>query len=216
MQISFSPIRSEATLSLSAEGDVLILNGQRFDFGPLQDGDTLPAAAIASGAIAGPVTRVGGILSVTLALPHSEDAPEEVRFPADVTLTAGPCDAPGLVAFDGPLTDGLIDWDQILTADTALAAARAEWRATRRMSKLDLMINLVGAGVISEASAMSPGIPAEFAPMIDALPNPPRNELRIRWAHLVDVGRMHPLILAVQAKLGWPDEQVDALFGWSA
>lgn len=214
MQISFSPIRAEGILAVAVDGDVVTVNGQRFDLGNMQEGDRLPASAMSSPDFAGDVTRQGGVLSVVLFLPHGEDAPEDVRFPAPVMISQGACLAPGLVAHDGPMVDGIIDWDQRMTLAAAIAATRAEWRVNRRMSKLDLMINLVGAGVISEASAMSPGIPAEFAPMIDAMPNPPRNELRIRWAHLVDVGRMHPLILAVQAALGWPDDQVDALFGW--
>lgn len=216
MQISFSPTRAEGTLSLSVAGDVLTLNGQRFDFSPLQNGDSLPPSAIPSDAVAGAVTRASGILSITVTLPHGEDAPEDVRFSADVALTSGPCAAPGLAAYDGLVTDGQIDWGQIIPETAALAANRAEWRANRVVSKLDLMLALVATGVISEASAMSAGIPAEFAAVVDAMPNPPRNELRIRWAHLAEVPRMHPLILVLQGELGWSEEQVDTLFGWDA
>lgn len=214
MQISFSPIRAQGALSVSVAGEVLTVGGQRFDLGPLQEGDRLPAAAFPSPAIAGDVTRVGGTLHIPLLLPHGEDALPEVRFPAPVTLVDGPCAAPGLVPHDGPVTDGLIDWSKRLTPAAVIAAARAEWRATRVVSKLDVMLALLTMGIISEASAMSPGIPAEFAPVIDDMPPPLRNEMRIRWAHLIEVSRMHPLILQLKDKLEWTDEQADALFGW--
>ena len=214
MQISFSPIRADGALSVSVSGDVLTVNGQRLDLGALHEGGRLPAAAIPSAAFASDVTRHGGALHLTLILPHSADAPEAVLFPETVTLSDGPCTAPGLVDHDGEVIDAVIDWAQVITPAAAIEAARAEWRASRAVSKLDLLLALVAAGAISEESAMSTGIPAEFEQLVAAMPNPPHAEMRIRWAHLVDVPRMHPLILAVQSALGWTDEQVDALFGW--
>lgn len=211
MQISFSPIRADGALSVSVSGDVLTVNGLRFDFAQLQEGDRLHAP---SAAFASDVTRQGGALQLALFLPHGEDTPEDVRFPEPVTLSDGPCTAPGLVAHDGEVIDAVIDWTQLVTPAASIEAARAEWRAGRSVSKLDLLLALVAAGAISEESAMSTGIPAEFEPLVAAMPNPPRAEMRIRWAHLVDVPRMHPLILAVQSAMGWTDEQVDALFGW--
>lgn len=211
MQISFSPIRADGALSLSVSGDALTVNGLRFDFTQLQEGDRIHAP---SAAFASDVTRHGGALQVALFLPHGEDAPEDVRFPEPVTLSDGPCTAPGLVDHDGEVIDAVIDWAQVITPAAAIEAARAEWRASRAVSKLDLLLALVAAGAISEESAMSTGIPAEFEQLVAAMPNPPRAEMRIRWAHLVDVPRMHPLILAVQSAMGWTDEQVDALFGW--
>ena len=216
MHFTFSPIRSEATLSASVAGDVLTVNGVRFDFSQLQNGDRLPASAIASDAIAGDVTRSGDVVHVALTLPHGEDAEEDVRFPAPVTVASGDCTAPGLVTYGGIVTDGAIDWTKRLTPEAAEAIARAEWRATRAVSKLQLMLSLVAAGVVSEASATETGIPAEFEPLVSAMPNPPRAEMRIRWAYLVEVPRLHPLIVAVQTAMGWPDEQVDALFGWGS
>ena len=214
MQIKFSPVLSSQTLSLSRAGDVLTINGLRYDLSQIGDGDSLPAPNLV---ICEPITKAGGVISVTVTLPHPHNAPHNVRFPEPVTLVDGPCLAPGLVAFDGTPTDAVIDWGTMITAESTNAAELSAWRAGCSVSKLDLLLALVAAEVISEDSAMGSGIPAEFEPLIAAMPNPPRSQMRIRWAHLVDVPRLHPLILAVQQALGWPDAQVDALFGraWS-
>lgn len=59
MHIILSPQNREDRLALHCDGDVLTVNGEAFDFGPLPEGGTLPAAAIASAWFAGPVTRIG-------------------------------------------------------------------------------------------------------------------------------------------------------------
>lgn len=217
MQIQFSPIRADADLSLSRAGDTLIINALEYDFSGLGAGDRLPRAAVATPAVISDVTRDGdGVLHLTLALPHGPDAPEDVRFPAGVVLEDGPCRAPGLMQHEGVAFVGRIDWSQMITASQAEGEARAAWRADRRVAKPDLLLALYSAGLISEASAMGLAVPAEFEAAIADLPDPPRAEIRIRWAHLVEVPRMHPLILTVQAALKWTDEAVDALFGWGA
>jgi len=95
MQITLSPMRRTARLSLSRSGDTLTINGEDFDFSPLPEGATLPAEAIASDWFAGPVERTGGTLRLTLALPHGADAPQETLFPAPLALTGdGPVRLP--------------------------------------------------------------------------------------------------------------------------
>ena len=217
MQISFSPIRADGALSVSVAADVLTVNGLRLDLGALPDGGRLPAAAIPSASVASDVTRQGGVLRVALFLPHGEDAPAEVRFPAEVDLAQGPCLAPGLVDHDGPITDGLIDWDQLVTAEAAEAAAREAWRAGRVMAKLDLVLAMASLGMVSQQSAIAAAggaIPAELEPLIAAMSDPPQTEVRIRWAGAPEIPRLAPFMLLVQDAMGLTDEQVDALFGW--
>lgn len=103
MQISLSPVRMDATLTVTRTGDTLVINGQRFDFADLPEGATLPAEAIASGWIRGPVTRAGGRICLTLNMPYrpfpDPDAPEAqaVLFPVPLVLdTDGPVDLPRL------------------------------------------------------------------------------------------------------------------------
>jgi hypothetical protein len=103
MKIDLSPMRMDTPLTLHRAGDVLTVNAEAFDFSPLPEGAVLPRDAIQSPWFAGDVTRVGGILHLSLILPHGANAPEEARFPSTLVLTGD-----GLVAlpdYDTP-TEG--------------------------------------------------------------------------------------------------------------
>jgi len=89
MIINFSPVRGDVQPTVSVSGDVLTINGATLDLSGIPEGATLPADAIASDWIAGPVTRSSGVLSVTLVSPHGANAPEETRFPEPITVTSG-------------------------------------------------------------------------------------------------------------------------------
>lgn len=96
MILSLSPTRSDDTLILDRRGDVQVINGEAFDFGPLPEGGTLPQAAVACPYLASDVTRTGGVLRLMLLLPLDPDAPDLARFPADVVvLQDGPITLPG-------------------------------------------------------------------------------------------------------------------------
>ena len=84
MKLTLSPTRRDETLTASKAGDTLTLNGEAFDFSPLEEGETLPADAIDSEWIVGDVTRTDGVLHITLRLPHGANAPEETRFPETI------------------------------------------------------------------------------------------------------------------------------------
>lgn len=88
MYINLSPVRLDETLTATRAGDVLILNGEAFDFGPLPDGATLPAEAIGSDWIIGPVERINGELHLTLRLPHGPNPSSAVAFPQPIHVTA--------------------------------------------------------------------------------------------------------------------------------
>lgn len=81
MNITLVPKRRDTPLIAVRSGDVLILNGEAFDLSPLQEGDELPADAIASDLLAGPVSRHAGTLQLTLVLPIGANAPDDARFP---------------------------------------------------------------------------------------------------------------------------------------
>jgi hypothetical protein len=100
MNLTFSPIRMDTPLTASVDGDVLTLNGEALDFGPLPKGATLPHAAIPCDWIAGDVSRdEAGMLTVPLILPHGANAPTETLFPQPVTVKAG---AVALPPYDAP------------------------------------------------------------------------------------------------------------------
>ena len=95
MKLTFSPVRMDETLEASVAGDVLTLNGEALDFGPLPKGATLPRAAIDSPWVAGDVTRdPEGLLTVPLILPHGANAPDETLFPQPILAGNGPVALP--------------------------------------------------------------------------------------------------------------------------
>lgn len=95
MHITLSPVRMDESLTASREGDVLILNGEYFDFSPLTEGATLPAEAIDSEWIAGPVSRIDGVLHLTLRLPHGPNPSQAEAFPEPIHVTEdGPIQLP--------------------------------------------------------------------------------------------------------------------------
>lgn len=95
MIISLSPQRRDDVLAVSVAGDVLLLNGEAFDFGPLAEGATLPQDAIDCEWFAGPVSRENGSLRLTLLLPHGANPSQSVAFPQPiVTQGDGPVALP--------------------------------------------------------------------------------------------------------------------------
>lgn len=96
MFISFSPQRRDDVLTLEkTHGDRLRINGELFNFNPLEDGDTIPAGEIPCEWIVGPVERIEGELHLTLILPHGPSPSRAVAFPEPITVTEdGPINLP--------------------------------------------------------------------------------------------------------------------------
>lgn len=95
MQIILSPQRRDTRLNLARQGDILRVNGETFDFGPVREGAVLPAAAVQSDWFAGEITRQGGELILQIFLPHGAHAPQETLFPAPLSITGnGPIALP--------------------------------------------------------------------------------------------------------------------------
>ncbi|WP_286088892.1 tail fiber assembly protein [Pseudomonas sp. MWU13-3659] len=155
MRIKLLPIMSSARLVVFRDGDELQINGQRYDFSRVTEGATLPGTAIAEACVFGPVERIGGVLDVTLLLPHADDAPESVRFPVDIINPSN-----GVVHLPGqnPTTTsqvmtGVIDWSQMVTAEQKAAAAAAQ----------------VLAEAVSEIALRRAKADQEIAPLQDAV-----------------------------------------------
>jgi len=81
MKINLSPQSRDVGLEVLRAGDVLTINGEAFDFSPVGNGDTLPAAAIDSMWFAGPVERHEGELELTLFLPLPMNFSPAQAFP---------------------------------------------------------------------------------------------------------------------------------------
>ena len=86
MRIKLTPQRNDGRLTLARKGAVLIINGEAFDFSLLPDGAVLPQDAVACDLLASDVTRVDGVLHLTLVLPHGQNAPPETLFPSPIDL----------------------------------------------------------------------------------------------------------------------------------
>lgn len=95
MKISWTPVRADTALIVSKQGDALTINGEVFDFAPLENGATLPRAAVICEWLASDVERINGEIHLTLLLPHGATAPEETRFPQPTTMAGdGPVPVP--------------------------------------------------------------------------------------------------------------------------
>lgn len=95
MKISFSPIRRDNRSTFAVSGDVLTVDGVNYDFGPLNEGDTLPRSAVSGDWLASDVTRESGQIKLTVYLAHGVKAPAAARFPSPITaLIDGLLDLP--------------------------------------------------------------------------------------------------------------------------
>jgi len=100
MRIILDPQRRDDLLEVVKAGDTLIVNGEEFDFSPMGDGDTLPAAAITSGWFSGDVDRINGELVIRMWLPNPWNYSPEQAFPVPLEdVQDGP------VTFPAPLPD---------------------------------------------------------------------------------------------------------------
>ncbi|MBB1617102.1 hypothetical protein A9978_32100 [Pseudomonas sp. UMC65] len=98
--IKFSPVYApELTLlkSVFVKELTITINGESFDFSPLQPGYELSLEAIGSSLFADKaVMSADSALAVTLLMPYDEaTATDDIRFPEPVTVTAdGPVEIP--------------------------------------------------------------------------------------------------------------------------
>lgn len=100
MIIKISPVRWDVEApAVVYSKDALTINGQVYDFRPLPDGATLPAAAVDSVWLVGEVERIDGEIHLTLLLPHGPNPAHAVAFPEPIRVTkAGAVKLP----FDAP------------------------------------------------------------------------------------------------------------------
>ncbi|MNC14187.1 hypothetical protein D3C75_619530 [compost metagenome] len=95
MKLILSPQRRDDTLSVIVSGDILILNGEVLNFGPLPEGGTLPSSATGSPWLLDDVHRINGQIELTLIMPHGANASEAARFPEPLIVSEdGPVELP--------------------------------------------------------------------------------------------------------------------------
>lgn len=84
MQITLNPQRRDDKLAISKQGDTLTINGAAYDFAVVTEGATLPASATDCPFLVGNIERVGGILRLSLILPHGPNPSQAAAFPAAI------------------------------------------------------------------------------------------------------------------------------------
>ena len=95
MRIVLSPMRRDDTMQIAVADDAIKINGVDFDFSQLQPGSTLPREAIDCPWFAGDITRIDGVLQVSLVLPNGPDASHAARFPQPINVAKnGPVELP--------------------------------------------------------------------------------------------------------------------------
>jgi len=98
MLIKLSPVFvfDDTRIAVEVTGDVVTINGEAFDFGPLEPGGSIPAEAVNTQYFIGDISRdsVGEIV-LTLTYPHAPYAPHDSRFPLPISVIEdGPVSLP--------------------------------------------------------------------------------------------------------------------------
>lgn len=100
MKINLSPVSVNGQsfpppLELEKRGDVLIINGEPFDFSPMEEGDALPRTAVNSYWFMNDIYRSGGEIELTVMLPLPTNYSQEQAFPAPLVVNEdGPVSLP--------------------------------------------------------------------------------------------------------------------------
>ena len=98
MLIRLVPQRRDDTVIYSVYGDVLLINGEPFDFSALGEGDLLSDDAVHSNWVVGDITRVGGEIELSLLLPTPWNYSQQQAFPLPIPMTVD-----GVVPLPEPL-----------------------------------------------------------------------------------------------------------------
>ena len=129
-KINLSPqVNDKEPPVVSVQGDTLIINGEEFDFSPLQEGETLvnqsspeDERAISSDYIDEDVERKDGYIELTILLPVLWNSPESARFPNPAVLVI---EQNGPVTLPDPTPDPTAQPVQGLSLGEALNIAAA-------------------------------------------------------------------------------------------
>lgn len=98
-------------------------------------------------------------------------------------------------------------------------AARAAWRETRVLSRLEFARGLKAIGILTHDQAMAfiryEPLPEPITALIATLPEEYRADAEFEMQGARDFPRTHPMWGLICANEGWPENSdVDVLFGW--
>lgn len=86
MILELSPQVSDGILEVERLGDVLVINGEQFDFNALPEEATLPVDAIDCQYVVAPVRRIDGTLRIKLLFPITSSSTIAAKFPEPILI----------------------------------------------------------------------------------------------------------------------------------
>lgn len=89
MNFIFNSQRRDDELLLSVSGDVVTVNGVDYDLSVIPEGGTLPGGATDCEFLFGDISRINGVLSVVVMLPHKTDPRPSIAFPLPASVSSG-------------------------------------------------------------------------------------------------------------------------------
>lgn len=201
MQITLSPIRMDATLTVTRAGDVLTINGTKIDLAAPTPNDWIVDTDL-----------IDGVRHVTLIFPHGATPPPETLSPAVIDVAAdGPVPLP---PHDGDATETPPD---PISAPMDPVAAKASQRTSAVLPRAEFCRALKDHGILTPMEAVQAAKgnwPDTFDSAIAAMPVDPF-DAQIDWATADSAGRTSPLFLAVLAWYGAvqgiPPQDLDTL-----
>lgn len=85
MKIKLSPVNDDSAplQATIKDRNIIVINGEVFDFSPLKNGETLPMSALGGDSpfVSNIERDKFGVLHFTLRLPHGSNTPRETLFP---------------------------------------------------------------------------------------------------------------------------------------
>ena len=89
MIFNLSPQVRDDVLVMSVVDDVVTINGEVFDFGPLNEGDHLTADAVSTEFLFGTITRTVGKIVLSVIMPITEASSQAAKYPVPIEQTNG-------------------------------------------------------------------------------------------------------------------------------
>jgi len=82
MKIKFTPSRMNYQAQGFVDGDIISINGEVLDFSALGEGDILPCEAVGNDMVASEITRINGVIHLSVISPHGVHVPHESKYPS--------------------------------------------------------------------------------------------------------------------------------------
>lgn len=157
-----------------------------------------------------------------IVLADSLTLPEDQRVAIDGLLDDSTVywDGSAFVPYPVPSPGPWFAWDGVAWVDMRPEGSEEDALRNRRantsLPKLEFVMRIVGAQIISQASGLKMldgQMPDEMEGMLEGMPPSDQFEVAAKLKGAVTIERLDPFIIAAGQFLGLTDQQVDAVFG---